>query len=213
MAEKKQSLLALLEILKQYSDEDHLLSIRDMQRHLKNGYGLDIERRTIYAHMDLLRQNGYEISSYDESGKGYYLQGRQFDKGEVLLLCNAVHASHFISARQSDQLVSKLLATQSRYQQQEYRDKVYLANPLKTPNRQLLYTIEIVSEAIRDGRQLQFTYLKYDDRKKLVARRQEPYIVEPRYIVYADSRAYMIVTSLKHPGFIHYRLDRMADAR
>ena len=47
----------------------------------------------------------------------------------------------------------------------------------------------------------------------MVPRRKEPYVVEPRYIVYADSRAYMIVTSRHHPGqFIHYRIDRISKA-
>ena len=59
---------------------------------------------------------------------------------------------------------------------------------------------------------LQFTYLKYGKDKKLVARRPEPYLVEPRYIVYADSKAYMIITSPHHDGFAHYRLDKVADA-
>lgn len=213
MAEKKQSVLALLEILKTHSDEEHPLSVSQITALMESGYGLKLERRTIYSNIELLSNSGYEISTFEDNRKGYYLQGRQFNKGEVLLLCNALHASHFISSRQSDELIKKLLATQSKYQAKEFTDKVYMANPLKTPNKQLLYTIEAVSEAIRDKKQLSFTYLRYDSSKKLVARRPEPYIVEPRYIVYSDSRAYMIVTSLNHDGFIHYRLDRMKDAR
>lgn len=213
MAEKKQSVLALLDVLRRCSDEEHPLTVNEIKQHLENEYDLTLERRTIYSNIELLSQNGYEVSTYEDNRKGYYLLERQFDKGEVLLLCNAIHASHFISNKQSDELISKLLSTQSKYQAKEFQDKVYMANPLKTPNKQLLYTIEAVSEAIRDKKQLSFTYLRYDSSKKLVARRPEPYIVEPRYIVYSDSRAYMIVTSLNHDGFIHYRLDRMKDAR
>ena len=211
MAEKKQSLLALIEIMKKYSDERHPLTIKEIQNYLLNEYDINLDRRTLYASMELLRDFNYEVSEYD--GKGYYLIERQFEKGEILLLCNAVHASHFISAKQSDDLIKKLLNTQSKYQQSEFRDKVYMANPLKTPNRQLLLNIEEVSDAIRDSRQLSFRYMRYDSSKQLVERRPEPYIVEPRYIVYADSRPYLIVTSLNHEGFIHYRLDRMKDVK
>ena len=87
-----------------------------------------------------------------------------------------------------------------------------MPDPQKTENKQLMFNVEIVSEAIRERRMLQFTYLKYGKDKKLVARRPEPYLVEPRYIVYADSKAYMIVTSPHHDGFTHYRLDKVADA-
>ncbi|MBQ2657919.1 MAG: WYL domain-containing protein [Erysipelotrichaceae bacterium] len=213
MAEKKHSVMALLEILKKYSDIDHVLTLREIQDHLMNEYDTVLDRRTIYTNLDILEDFGYEISDYEDNGKGYYLAERQFDKGEILLLANAVHASHFISSSQSDALIRKLLDTQSRYVKADFYDKVYMPNPVKSANKQLLYNLDTVSEAIRDSRQLQFKYLRYDSKKKLIPRREEPYIVEPRYIVYADARPYMIVTSANHPGFIHYRIDRMADAQ
>jgi len=186
--------------------------VKDIQALLEARYGLVLERRAIYSNLEILAQQGYEISDFKDNGKGYYLVSRQFDKGEVLLLCNAIHASHFISQKQSKKLIDTLLATQSKYDQKEFTDKVYMPNPQKTENKQLMFNVEIVSEAIRERRMLQFTYLKYGKDKKLVARRPEPYLVEPRYIVYADSKAYMIVTSPHHDGFTHYRLDKVADA-
>ena len=99
MAEKKQSLLALIEILKKYSDENNLLSIKDIQTYLISEYDIELDRRTLYTSMELLRDFGYEISEYN--GNGYYLIERQFEKAEILLLCNAIHASHFISSKQS----------------------------------------------------------------------------------------------------------------
>lgn len=212
MAEKKQSNLLVLDILKENSDENHILSVKDIQSLLEKRYGLNLERRTIYSNLEILAQQGYEISDFKDNGKGYYLVSRQFDKGEVLLLCNAIHASHFISQKQSKKLIDTLLATQSKYDQKEFTDKVYMPNPQKTENKQLMYNVEIVSEAIRERKMLQFTYLKYGKDKKLVARRPEPYLVEPRYIVYAESKAYMIITSPHHEGFTHYRLDKVADA-
>ena len=212
MAEKKQSNLLVLDILRENSDENHILSVKDIQALLEARYGLVLERRAIYSNLEILAQQGYEISDFKDNGKGYYLVSRQFDKGEVLLLCNAIHASHFISQKQSKKLIDALLATQSKYDQKEFTDKVYMPNPQKTENKQLMFNVEIVSEAIRERKMLQFTYLKYGKDKKLVARRPEPYQVEPRYIVYADSKAYMIVTSPHHDGFTHYRLDKVADA-
>ena len=212
MAEKKQSNMLLLDILKKYSDENHILSTKDLQKHLETLYGVNLERRTIYSNLDILRQAGYKISDVADNGKGYFLEERQFDKGEVLLLCNAIHASHFISQKQSRKLIDTLLETQSRYDAKEFTDKVYMPNPQKTQNKELMYNVEIVSEAIRENRTLKFTYLKYGKDKKLEPRREEPYIVEPRYIVYADSKAYMISTSPRHEGFTHYRLDKMSNA-
>ncbi|MCR5096591.1 MAG: WYL domain-containing protein [Erysipelotrichaceae bacterium] len=212
MAEKKQSTLITLDILKKHADENHPLSAKELIRILRDEYDISLERRAIYSNMEILRQAGYKISDVNDNGKGYFLEERQFDKGEVLLLCNAIHASHFISQKQSKKLIDALLDTQSKYDAKEFTDKVYMPNPLKTANRELMYNVEIVSEAIRDGKQLKFDYLKYGRDLKLSKRRTEPYIVEPRYIVYSDSRAYMISTSPRHDGFTHYRLDKMSSA-
>ncbi len=210
MAEKKHSVLALLEILRNDSDRDHILSSSEIRKKLSDVYGLDIERRTLYSNIDMLEGFGYKISRYEENGKGYYLEERQFEKGEILLLANAVHASHFIPQRKSEAMIRKLLATQSRYEREEFTERVYMPNPKKTRSPDLLRNISLVSEAIRKRKELQFTYMRYDLKKKLVPRREEVYIVEPRYIVYADSRAYMVVTSKTHEGYAHYRLDRIA---
>ena len=213
MAEKKQSVLALLDILITYTDEDHILTARKLQELLQTKYNLNIERRTLYSNLEMLEQSGYVISRYEDNGKGYFLEERQFDKGEILLLCNAIHASHFISDRQSNTLINKLLKTQSRYQANEFVDKVYLPNTQKTPNKELMYNVSLISEAIRDNKEITFTYMKYNKDKKMVPRRSEPYIVEPRYIVYAESRGYLIATNRKHPdSFTHYRIDRISRA-
>ena len=59
MAEKKYSAFALLDILITYTDEDHILTAKELQNHLIEKYDLDLERRTIYSNMDILEQNGF----------------------------------------------------------------------------------------------------------------------------------------------------------
>ncbi|MCR5230476.1 MAG: WYL domain-containing protein [Solobacterium sp.] len=210
MAEKKHTPFILLRILQDETDENHPLSASRLIDRIFETSGIMIERRTLYSNIEILRQAGYEISDQRDNGKGYYICSRQFEKGEVLLLCNAVHASHFINQTQSRDLIDKLLATQSRYGRQEFRDSVYIPNKKKTQSRTLFYNIELISEAIRDSRSISFTYMHYNKNKKLVARRNEPYVLEPRYIVYSDSRPYLIATNTKHPGFSHWRLDKIS---
>lgn len=208
--EKKQSVLAILDILTSYSDENNILSTNDIIKYLKDIYSLNIERRTIYSNIDLLMEYGYEISRYEDNGKGYFLEEKQFTKGEILLLCNAIHASHFITDKQSNILINKLLKTLSKEEAKEFKGNVYMPNNLKSLDSDLIYNIETISEAIRDKKCLKFDYMKYDENKKLIKRREDPYIVEPRYIVYADSRPYMIATNKKYYDYTHYRIDRMA---
>lgn len=209
MAEKKHSPFLLLQILQEETDENHILTTQQLLEKLNSRLEFSIERRTLYSNMEILRQAGYEISDYRDNGKGYYLISRQFDKGEVLLLCNAVHASHFISQKQSDILISKLLKTMSENERKEFREAVYLPNQKKSENTALFMNIEKISEAIGAGRKIRFVYQRYGADKKLTPRRKEPYFAEPRYIVYNDSRPYLIATSEKHAGFTHYRIDKI----
>ncbi|MCR4951389.1 MAG: WYL domain-containing protein [Solobacterium sp.] len=209
MAKKKTSAFILLEILKDETDENHILTRRELMETAKKKYGIEMNRRTFYSNIAILEDFDYDISKPAQNGKGYYLLGRSLEKSEVLLLCNAIHASHFISSRTSSELIRKLLKTQSRYERDAFYDGVYLPNRQKTSNQQLLLNIEVLSEAISEKKAVSFTYLTYDYTGTLKARRSEPYTLEPRYIVYHDGRGYMISTSPKYSGFSHYRLDRM----
>lgn len=211
MAEKKHISFALLQILQEESDENNILSAGELLEKLNKRLDLSIERRTLYSNIDILRQAGYEISDYNENKKGYYLKQRQFEKGEILLLCNAIHASHFIDHEQSEILIRKLLNTLSREERKEFRDTVYMPNQLKTDGNLLFSNIESISAAIHKGKKISFTYMHYNANKKLVPRRKDPYTAEPRYIVYNDSRPYLITTSERHPGFTHWRIDKMAN--
>ena len=207
MADKKELPLALLELLIRYTDEEHSLSTSELKQYLEQEYNLTLERRTLYANMDLLKKYGHDISTWQENGFGYFLKSHQFTKSEVLLLCNAIHSSHFISQKESSQLIRKLLETLSTYDRKEYTDKVYLPNPKKTENEKLLDNLSLISEAIRERSPIRFGYLRHRTDKTLWSPRT--YEVEPRYIVYQDSRAYLIVTSDHHEGFAHYRIDRI----
>ena len=210
---KKESILLILDIFREYSDEDHVLSTGDIIDLVESSSGLRLDRRTVYANIEMLRDYGYSISDYQTEGRGYYLADRRFDEGEVLLLANAIHANHFISRAESERMINTLLGELSKYQQRSYRENVYKPNPRKRSNKELLRSIKACSKAINEGRQIAFVYLEYDMNKELKPRREKLYIVEPRYIVYDDARPYLVTTSERHPGYIHYRLDRMSNVR
>lgn len=210
MAEKKHSELYILKILTEYTDENHILSRREIQDILKEKYGIELDRRTFYAALEVLDNMGFDIATYEENRKGYYLRERQFEFSEVLLLCNAIHASSYIPRKASADLVDKLLATQSRYRIKDYHDEIYRPNPKKTENKELLYNIEVISSAMHKRHGISFTYYSYNIHKKLVARHDgKVYRMDPKYIVYQDSRPYLIATDPDTKEYRHFRLDRI----
>ena len=108
MLTEKANAICLLEVLKEYSDVEHILPMREIVAKMQSLYGIKIDRRTVYGAVALLIELGYDISLYEDNGVGYYLRERELEQSEVLLLTDAVYSFPFIPARQTEQLVQKL---------------------------------------------------------------------------------------------------------
>ena len=119
MADKKEILFALLEILTDCTDEDHRLSTREITELLADRYGLEAERRTIYSNIDLLRKYGYNIDGWEKGKGGYCLLKHQFSPKEVCVLTDLIQTSDQLNRREKKQLKDKLLETMSKYQKQK----------------------------------------------------------------------------------------------
>lgn len=209
MQEKKISALALLKILEEYTDEDHPLTQPRLLELIETIYHVTLDRRTLYSNIEMLQDFGYDISSYSENGKGYYLRERQFEPSQIYLLCNAIHASHFIPQKSSKELIDKLLSTQSKYFKNDFKSTVFVENNRKKENKEFFLNVELLAEAIREKKSVSFVYLKYDIDKKLVERREDPYVFSPYYLVYNLDKTYLIAKSKNHKDFTHFRVDRI----
>ncbi len=208
MEEKKTSIIALLKVLEKYSDEDHILRQSQLLKLIETEYGVKVTRKTLYRNVEMLNDLGYEISDFKDNEVGYYLKERQFEKSEVLYLCNEIHASKFIPNAMSKDLIRKLLNTQNKYFKSDYTRNVYLDNE-KKDNQQLFLNIETISSAINNKKVISFEYVKYNLDKELVKTREKPYVRSPYYLVVKEDRVYMVSKGRNHDGFDHYRLDRM----
>ena len=88
--------LLIEKYLRQYSDPAHPLSIMDMQKLLEET-GRKAERRTIYASLEALKENGETIHMVKKDRKtGYYME-RAFMQEEIFLLCSDLSDSTALS--------------------------------------------------------------------------------------------------------------------
>lgn len=203
--------ICLLEILREYSDEQHILSMKDLISKLNAIYGLKPDRRTVYSAIALLIDLGYDISIYEDNGTGYYLRSRELEQPEVLLLMDAVYAFPFIPVRQSEELIQKLQKLLSAHQRKQYRHLTIVRQGRKTDNRQVFLNLELLDEAITEKKQVSFYYLAYGLDKKLHSRRNYAYIVNPYGLVYMNERYYLACNRSGYPETSLYRLDLIKD--
>ncbi|MDP4133362.1 MAG: WYL domain-containing protein [Bacillota bacterium] len=205
--------ICLLEILREYSDAEHILPMRDVLSKMNTIYYLKLDRRTVYSAVALLIDLGYDVSVYEENGIGYYLRSRQLEEPEILLLTDAVYSFPFIPAKQSEQLIAKLQKQLSTYQRRQYRHLTIVRQDRKTDNRQVFWNTERPGKAITQKRKVSFTYLEYGFDKKLQPRRKKPYVVNPYGMVYMNEHYYLICNLDGYPNTSLYRIDRIKDIK
>lgn len=203
--------ICLLEILREYSDEEHIMAMRDIIQKMNALYDLKPDRRTVYSAISLLIDLGYDISMYEDNGIGYYLRSRDFEQSEVLLLTDAVYSFPFIPAKQSEGLISKLQKQLSVHKRKQYRHLTVVRQEKKTNNRQVFLNIELLDEAIQEKKQVSFSYLQYGTDKVLHLRREKPYVVNPYGMVFMNEHYYLVCNLSGKPNTSLYRIDRIKD--
>lgn len=213
MEEKKTSSLALIKVLQEYSDENHILSQPELLGLLNTIYNISLDRRTLYKNIEMLQDFGYDISVYTENGKGYYLRDRDFEPSQINILCNAIHSSSFIPSSSSKELIDKLLSTQSKYFKDDYKATVFMENKKKKDNKEFFLNVEIITEAIKNRKTISFNYTRYNLDKELVNKRNEPYNISPYYVVSRNDKVFLIGKSIHHEDLIHFRIDRMKNVK
>ena len=68
--EKNGNCLYILNVLKKYSDEEHMLSVSEIAKKVKEIYEVDIDPRTIRRNINLLKYKlEFDISTREENGK------------------------------------------------------------------------------------------------------------------------------------------------
>ncbi|NLY71669.1 MAG: WYL domain-containing protein [Clostridiales bacterium] len=209
MLAEKTYILCILSILQKYSDADHILTIKDILNKMKLLYGVELDRRTVYRNIDLLIDFGYDISTYEENNTGYYLRERDFEPSELHMLADAVLTADCIPERHGKNLIRKLQQLGSVHQTASLDRLIRVKTNKKEPNKQIFLTIELLDEAIRLKRQVEFNYIKYDTNLKKVPRRKEKYVVSP-YALYWNNNQYYLISNIQpYKDLCHFRLDRI----
>lgn len=110
---------------------------------------------------------------------GYYLISREFDEAELRMLIDSVLFLKSLTQKQAKNLVDKLLAMGNRYFSAKV-DHIYNLPELHhADNKQLLYALDALNDAIAEKKKISFTYNEYGTDLRLHPKRVEPYIVNP----------------------------------
>lgn len=205
----KDRTLYVLKYLWQNTDEDHPATTSDILAALADE-GLSINRHTITTDIEQLQEFGIDVIHTKGSPNKYFIGIRQLELPELKLLVDAVESSRFISAKKSKELVGKLYSMTSIHQAKELNRHLYVDGKVKSDNKVLYYTVDLLHKAINDSKRIRFKYIEYTVEKKKVYK-HNGYIYEfsPYALLWHNDCYYVIGYSEKHESITKFRIDRI----
>ena len=203
--DKKALNMLILEVLEQYTDRDHRLTQQEIVDLLEKNYGVPCTRQTVKNNLMLLGEMGYEISMEG----GICLMSRQFENAELRMLIDSVLFSRTLSGEEAERLIKKLTAFGNKYFHAKVKHVCHLPKLIHSDNTDVLRNLDVLNDAIEQGRKVRFIYNSYGKDFQLHPRREEPYIVNPYQMVANQGRYYLLCSYDISNRLSHYRLDYM----
>jgi predicted DNA-binding transcriptional regulator YafY len=215
--EQNGNILYILNVLKKYSDEDHMLQINDIKDLINEEYEVDIDPRTIRRNINLLKEKfDYDIVTWNENRQGYYLiknPDMDFEPGEIRAIIDTFSYSTFIPKAISNEVISKCKNMQNVYENEKLKDYKVYSFGYKTSNREIVKNIEDVSNAIYNKKKIKFDYYKYELNPSLNNVNTGERIISPFAIVYQLQEMYVVGLKDGKNNLYTYRLDRMKNIK
>lgn len=203
---KKSSLVLILKVLEEYSDENHYLTQKEIISKVYDMYNISLERKSVSNSLNLLMDLDYDINKSPKGG--YALLSRQFDASEVRFLNDAIFSSKAITGKQASQLSKKVYSCLSKYQREDYSYILKSGEISRTDNSELFLNVETIQEAIKQNKMVSFQYITYDqDGNKTTKWGKYRYKVSPYYLVNNFGKYYLLCSTPRYGTLSIYRID------
>ena len=218
---KKMLNICILDILKKYTDCDHTMDQKDIMRKLTEDYDITVDRKSIKANLDCLFDYGYEIECTKTerikkdgtkeiiTSNWYY--NHEFDDAELRMLIDSILFSKTIPRNQAQELIEKIKGLSNVYFSAKVQHVCNLPGLSHTDNRQTMLNVEMIDDAISEGKKVAFLYNTYGIDKQLHPRKDTKYIVNPYQMVANEGKYYLICNYDKYDNLSNYRIDRMKE--
>lgn len=208
---QKRKLVVLARYLLRNSDEEHPVTLGQLQEELKR-WDVSAERKSIYDDMEQLRQLGLDVQTRRGVGGGWFVGQRNFELAELKLLVDAVQSSRFLTQKKSSALIGKLESLASVHQARQLQRQVYVDRRIKTMNESIFYNVDRLHGAIGANRVISFHYFEVNMNKERVFRRGgAEYRVTPYGLIWDNENYYLAGWDHDREEVRHYRVDKMTD--
>lgn len=201
--------LYVMRILQEETDPEHGLSLRQIINRLHD-YGIEAERKGLYRDIQILRDFGLDIQTYQRNTLEYALARRDFTLSQLMLLVDAVESCRSLTARQSRALITNLKLLASDHERSQLDRRIHVQGRISSKRQSVFEDIDILHEALRQHVQVEFMYYRYGlDGKRYATHDGKKHTVTPVAISYADGFYYLTAWSEERNSLTEFRVDRM----
>jgi predicted DNA-binding transcriptional regulator YafY len=218
---KKMINICILEILRKYTDCDHTMEQKDIINKLKSDYGLEVERKSIKANLIGLIDMGYDIDYSETTRKKAngeteimmtdWHYNHEFNDAELRIMIDSILFSKNISTSQAQTLIDKISNLSNIYFSAKVKHVKNLPELVHTDNKQVLLNVEMIDDAISQGKKIAFIYNSYGKDKRLHPKKSDKYLVNPYQMAACNGRYYLICNLDKYDNISNYRIDKMTE--
>ena len=214
---QKLKLIYLQKILLENTDDNHFISMDNIIK-LLNQYGVNAERKSVYADIEALYDVGIEVELIKGKNYGYHVlsSSRAFELVELKLLVDSIQSSKFLTVSKSNELINKLEHLASIHEATELKRQVLVANRVKNENESIYYNVDDLHKALSSDKQISFDYYQWiinpSDISNKVSKKNKKdarYVVSPWCLTYSDENYYLIAFEKSSNKIKHFRVDKI----
>lgn len=218
---KKMLAFNILDIFQKYTDANHPLSQRDIERILETEYDTKADRKSIKRNIMDLIDLGFDIdysetirtirSSTDGTAEessvlsNFYLR-RDFSDAELRVLIDEVISTSYISTRYCKDLVEKLENLSSIHFKKSVSKKNLFDRP-DIKHSEFFLSLELIDEAIKAHKAISFLEPKYSIDNDQAILTQKEVVVFPYETIVENNNYYLIALPLDSDSFRHYKIE------
>lgn len=209
-SDKKIVLLYVLDVLKDYTDDKHLMTYTEIVSKLDILYGIRPNVKSIARNIDTLIEYGYKIEKVRKNG--CYLAERDFDDSEVMFLVDAVYSSKSIAPNDAKELIQKLTKGCNKFDKRKYKHIYKVEEISRKRSTQIFKNIEILDDAIEQRKKVSFQYNEYDATKNFLPRMQgRKFVMNPYFLVNNNGKYYLVCNYDKYNNLANYKIECMSN--
>lgn len=204
-------LLHLIDLFYTETDEEHFLSLKEIQERLERSLREEVSLRAISDDLEFLRERKHVLEQVFAHGeKRYSMPQTAFEIHELRLLVDAIASARSITSKDTKRLIAKLQSLTSWHMGKRLEHQIYLDGRVKESNERLKYYVTDIHEAIAAQEKITFQYAMYaPSQQKILVHDGQIYVVCPYGLVWSNDYYYLIGEHEAQRRVKSFRIDRM----